>query len=184
MGNLRKNYGPLTGWLFMVCSGLIMLSLADVSLVLAGDNKVGIIDPGKIVLKSKYALKIKDELGAEIARQQKKLERKKEAVEKVQQRLEEARAEGKRPSVIEEAEDELAKGIRELKWMKEDFDKELVEMDKALADKIRERIRQVLDQFITYTDYCIILEKQRVAAFCDSADVTDEIIKQMDNYRD
>jgi Skp family chaperone for outer membrane proteins len=68
--------------------------------------------------------------------------------------------------------------------LKEDFDKELVEMDNALLEKMKERVRKVLEQFIAATDYCIIMEKQRVAVYCKTVDVTDEIIKRLDSYRE
>jgi len=172
------------GWFFTVCASVVLLSVGDVTVSFARDNKVGIIDTGKILRQSKYALKIGEELAAEIQGQRTKLQREREKVEKQRERLQAAKAAGKRAATIKRAEEELEQGIRELKWMKEDYDKELVEKDKALAKKMRRKIRLVIDQYIAVTDYCIIIEKSKVVAFSSSSDVTDDIIKRLDSYRD
>lgn len=184
MAQIKKKYGFFTGLFFAMCSGLVLLPAVDGAVALAGDNKVGIIDTGRIVLQSQYGQRIKTEFTAEMEEQRKALDKKRDAAEKQRQRLISAKEAGKGASVIAKQEKEFEKTIRELKWMKEDFDKELLEMDKAMLEKMKERVRLVLEQFVATTDYCIIMEKQRVAVFCESADVTDQIIKRLDSYRE
>jgi Skp family chaperone for outer membrane proteins len=168
----------------VIWCGFLLLAAADASVALAENNKVGIINTAKILMKSNYALKMKEEFLGEIAEQRKLLDKKRTVVEKLGKKVAAAKAAGKRESIVEKLENEYVRAVREMNWMKEDFDKEVREMDKALLSKMKKRIRLVLDQFITVTDYCIILEKQRVAVYCDSADVTDHIIKRLDSYRD
>ncbi len=179
----RKTIG-VKGRIFVVCCCFGLLLTANVTAVRAGGNKVGIIDTAKVLLQSKYAMKLKAEFAVEMENQRRELDRKREEVIKLQERLQEAKTSGKRESSFEKAQEELERSIRELKWMKEDLDQELLEKDKELTEKVRKRVRLVLDQFVTLTEYCIIIEKHRVAVYCDSADVTDEIIKRLDSYRD
>ena len=181
---MKTAFGFFTGWLLAVWCGFALLSLVDPSIALAENSKVGIINTAKILMKSNYALKIKDEFMAEIAEQRDVLDRRRTVVEKLRQKLDAAKAAGKRDSTIEKLEDEYLRAVREFNWMKEDFDKEIREMDKALLEKMKKRIRSVLDHFITVTDFCIILDKQSVAVYCDSVDVTDDIIRRLDTYRD
>lgn len=184
MAHLKKNHGFFMGWLFLVGCCFLALPAVDVTVASAGDGKIGIIDTARIVLQSQYSQKIKAEFTAAMEEQRKILDKKREALEKERQKLLSDKEAGKKSSVIEQEEKELEKGIREFKWMKEDFDKELLEMDKKLLETAKERIRLVLQQFIAATDYCIIIEKQRVAVFCESVDVTDQIIKRLDSYKE
>jgi Skp family chaperone for outer membrane proteins len=174
--------GLLAGSFF--CLVMVIMSAADVTVSRAEDNKVGIIDTARIVLQSQYAQKVKAEFQAEMEEQRKILDKKREEAEKLRQKLISMKEAGKDSSDISRQGKELERMIRELKWMKEDFDKELVEMDNALLEKMKGRVREVLEEFIAATDYCIIMEKQRVAVYCKSVDVTDAVIKRLDNYKE
>lgn len=167
-----------------VCLGLLVWLTVDAAAVAGEGYKVGIIDTAKIVMNSRYGQQIKAEFAAEMEEQRKILDKKRQTMEKQQQKLAAAKEAGKSAAVIQKQEEELEKMVREFKWLKEDFDKELRETDKALLEKMKKRVRLVLDQFVVATDYCIIIDKQRVAAFCVSADVTDEFIKWLDSYKE
>jgi len=184
MASTKKTGRFFTSYFFVVFSAFVLVAIIDVNAALSVDNKVGIIDTARIVLQSRYAQKIRAEFTAELEEQRKALDRKREKAEKQRQKLEEAKGAGKKASVIEDLEKEFQKMVRELEWMKEDLDKDLLEMDKALLEKMRHRVRTVLDQFVATTDYCIIIEKQRVAIFCESADITEEVIRRLDSYRE
>lgn len=180
----EKRRGGFTRRLFMICAGFILVWAATASFAGADDCRVGIIDTAKVVLNSEYGRQIRDQLAAEIEDQQKRLERKRTEAEKEKEKLIKLEAAGKSAESIEKQEKVLEKTIRELKWMKEDLDKELTETDKALQTRMKKRVRLVLDQFIAATEYCVVIEKHRVAAFSDSVDITDEFIKWLDSYKE
>lgn len=179
----KRNLFPV-GWLLFFFFGCLMLPPVEATAEMAGAVKIGIVDPVRVVFQSKYGQEARAAFGVEIEEQKKALDKKRETLEKQREKLEKAKQSGKNSALIEKEEKDLEKGIRELKWMKEDFDKELQEMDQALVEKMKDKIRLVLEQFIATTDYCIIMEKQRVAVYCESADVTEEIIKRLDDYKE
>ena len=80
------------------------MTVADVKPALAGDNKVGVIDSVKIVVQSQYANKLKAEFLDEMKEQQETLEKMRRDVEKQQQRLEDAKAAGKREEIVKKEE--------------------------------------------------------------------------------
>ena len=186
MIQIRKSNGRLKPWLLAVYAAgcVLMLSTVDVAAVRAGDCKVGIIDTAMIVLKSKYGQRMRAEFVEEMEAQRKILDRKRAEAEKERDRLVKAREDGKKDEKLKTLEESLQKTIRELKWMKEDLDKNLLETDKELQERMKKRVRVVLDQFVAATDYCIIIEKYRVAAFSDSVDVTGDFIKWLDSYKE
>jgi Skp family chaperone for outer membrane proteins len=182
----RKDNGFFKAWSAVVYTAafVALLSTVDVTPVRAADCKVGIIDTAVIVLKSKYGQKMRAEFAEELEDQRKVLDKKRSEAEKQRDKLLEAKKDGKSDKKIKELEDELQKSIRELKWMKEDLDKDLTEMDKELQERMKQRVRIVLDQFVAGTDYCIILQKNRVAAFSDSVDISEEFVKWLDSYKE
>ncbi|MEW6078656.1 MAG: OmpH family outer membrane protein [Thermodesulfobacteriota bacterium] len=184
MMKVKNENGISGGCLSMIFFCLVMMAVADVTVSRAEDTKIGIIDTARIVLQSQYAQKVKADFTAEMEEQRNVLDKKREEAEKQRQKVLSLKEAGKDSAATKKQEKELEKMVRELKWLKEDFDKDLVEMDNALLEKMKERVRKVLDQFIATTDYCIIMEKQRVAVYCKTVDVTDEIIKRLDNYRE
>ena len=163
---------------------VVLLSVAAVTEARAGDCKVGIIDTTRIVIKSEYGQKMRAEFADEMEDQRRLLERKRADAEQQRERLIKAKEDGKNAETLKELEDALEKTVRELKWMKEDLDKDLLETDKELQERMKQRVLVVLNRFIAATDYCIIIEKHRVAAFSESVDVTDDFIKWLDSYKE
>ncbi len=171
-------------WVFIFCAGLVLPAGPGAIPALAGDCKVGVIDTAMIVLKSKYGEEIRAGFAEHMEDQRQALEKKRVKAERKKKRLIQAKKDGKSEKALEELKKDLEKDIKELALMKENMDNTLVKMDKTLQTKMKKRVHIVLDQFVAATDYCIVIEKHRVAAFSEKVDVTDVFIKWMDSYKE
>lgn len=148
------------------------------SLALAADVKIGIIDVQRIIRESKVVKEHRANLGKEIENKRKILAEREEAIKALDDEL---KKEKMTPQTRREKSQRLAKEVKELKRLREDFEEESREKDAELTVIVLNEISEIIRKIASDGKYTIILEKgQGVVYATDKIDITSEVIKIYD----
>ena len=143
----------------------------------AADIKIGVVDADRLLDETKYGERAIQEYKKELAIARAVMIKKQKRVGILKDSLSIAYRVKDKKSVIKEHEQKLTKNIEEYKIMEQALTKRLYEKDKEVANKLRKKVQKIIDQFMKKEGYCLILEKNKTVATCDSIDITDAIIK-------
>jgi len=84
-------------------------------------------------------------------------------------------------SAKKQKETEIKKKMSEYEKTAKNYEEKLKSMEKKFSEKYNTKIFEVLKQVLKEKNLKIILEKDKVAYFEDSLDITDDVIKKLKN---
>lgn len=146
--------------------------------------KIGVIDVQEIQEKSKTFAKIKDEFRLKFEALQKKLDKERDELMKLEEEL-------KKQSMMlsldakEDRQRELAKKRRHFKYLYDEYTQEMKEEELALTNKVGKEIDQIVDKIGEKEGYTIILERKGIGLlYVDRAiDITQKVIQIYDQEK-
>jgi len=146
--------------------------------------KIGVIDVQEIQEKSKTFAKIKDEFRLKFEALQKKLDKERDELMKLEEEL-------KKQSMMlsldakEDRQRELAKKRRHFKYLYDEYTQEMKEEELALTNKVGKEIDQIVDKIGEKEGYTIILERKGIGLlYVDMAiDITQKVIQIYDQEK-
>lgn len=142
-------------------------------------NRIGFVDVQKVFARSAAGLAAREQLEKEKASMQRALDQKQGEIEKLQDELEK-KALLLSPEVKKEREEALQRRVRDLRRLKEDFEKDLAKKDRELAQRIAQEVVKVIERYGKEKGYLLIFERPVVIYADGEADLTDEVIKLYD----
>jgi outer membrane protein len=148
----------------------------------SGPVKIGIIDVQKILRESKAAKKAQAVFMKDMETRRAQLIVKEKEIQALDEELKNAHVKLS-DEIRKDKAEKLARDIKEFRRLDADAGEELKKMDVELTQKLLGEIRQIVQSFSKSEKYTLILEKNSVAAFDDSVDITDRIIRLYDAGR-
>ncbi|MBF0516491.1 MAG: OmpH family outer membrane protein [Nitrospirae bacterium] len=144
--------------------------------------KIGFVDIQKVINDSEPGKKAKEALEVHIKGHQTKIEEKEKAIDTMKADLE------KKGSALSEdakkkKQDEMATAVRDLKRMAAEAQEEVRKKEADLTKDVFSDIRSIIRQIGKDDGYTAILESGAVLYSMDSVDLTDKIVKKLNDLK-
>jgi outer membrane protein len=165
-----------------VLAGILACSIAATP-ALAADTKLGYIDMQRALNTSDAGKEAKEQLAARVKKYQEEINSKQEEIKKLKDDLE------KQGMLLSESvraskEKDYQQRLKEFQRFTKDAQDELQGKDEELTRKIVESMEKVIQEFGRKNGYTFIFVRNEGMLFADDkADVTDEVLKQLNASR-
>ncbi len=173
---MRGRIVAMFAGLVTLTGGVVAPSLTEAQ----GGLKIGVVDLGRVLVKSTAGVAAREQLEKDKAAMQKEVDGKRQEIEKLKEELEK-----KGPlmtaEVRREKQDLYERKARDVTRLFEDFRKELEKKEQGLGQRVLREIAGVIDRVGKERKYYLIVEKGAGVVYASAeADITEEVIKAYD----
>jgi outer membrane protein len=147
--------------------------------VYGADIKIGIINTSKILSDSKAAKNAKIAFNKELETRQATYVAKGKSVQTMKEELS-SKGNDMTPAVYTEKNAAYTKANKELTRLKTEMEEELKAKDTELSNKLLSEISGIVSDYCKKEKFTVILEKNYVAAYDGTIDITDKILQLYD----
>ncbi|MEO5356605.1 MAG: OmpH family outer membrane protein [Nitrospirae bacterium YQR-1] len=150
--------------------------------VFASDSKIGFVDIQKVFTESEQGKKAKETLDSYVKSHQVKIDEKEKAIEKAKEELE------KKSSVLSEdakkkKQDDLQSMVREYKRLASEAQDEVRKREQEITKDIFKSVKELVLTIGKEEKYSAILDNSMVIYSDSAADITDKIIKKLNEKK-
>jgi len=148
----------------------------------AQDSKIGFVDIQKVFVESEQGKKAKETLDSYVKSHQVKIDEKEKAIEKAKEELE------KKSSVLSEdakkkKQDDMQSMVREYKRLASEAQEEVRKREQEITKEIFKSVKELVLAMGKDEKYSAILDNSMVIYSDSSADITDKIIKKLNEKK-
>lgn len=143
--------------------------------------QIAFIDVSRVLARSAAGVAAREQLEREKATMQKEMDSKRVELDKLREDLEK-KGSLMTPEARRDKEDQLERKRRDATRLADDFQRELVRKEQALAQKVLQELSGVIERVGKQRGYYLIMERRGAGILYNApeADLTDEIIRAYD----
>lgn len=157
----------------------IVLLLASFTLRAQTDTvKIGIVDPERIIKESTEMQRVYKDLQALVDRKQDELKKKQAEVDQLGEKYQ-TQASVLSTDKRSQLEEQVRKGYVELDKFKEDSKIEIQTKENAALSEMEKKVAPIIGEIGKQESYTLIIRKEAVVYANSSIDITDKIIKKL-----
>ncbi|MBF0459091.1 MAG: OmpH family outer membrane protein [Nitrospirae bacterium] len=142
--------------------------------------KIGVFDIQRIMNEATVVGSYRQRYQSTLELKRKPLAETEEGLKQLREKLDKG---GLKPEERMAAEEEFAQKLRTAKHQREDLDAEVMQMDRWLKAQVFRDIGEILEELNKKEDYTIILERNMVAYYKNTVDITGKIIVLYNNKK-
>ena len=158
---------------------IIALLLASLTLRAQTDTpKIGIVDPERIIKESMEMQKVYKDLQALVDKKQDELKKKQNEVATMEEKYQ-TQASVLSSEKRSQLEEQIRKGYVELDKFKEDSKIEIQTKENTALGEMEKRVAPIIGEIGKQENYTLIIRKEAVVYLNTSVDITDKIIKKL-----
>ena len=161
---------------------LYVIVLSLIALPVMAQNqpilKIGIVDADRIIKESVEMQKAYKDLQALVERKQNDLKRKQEEVGQLEDKYK-TQASVLSSEARAQLEEKVRKGYVDLDKLREDSKIEIQSQENAALSKMEKKVGPIIGEIGKAESYSLILRKEAVVYMSEAVDITDKIIKKL-----